>query len=53
MKGSRGWEEHQRKRRRGMEKRVAESGMGGDGGDVLRFRKLNKSVWQWGIGNWE
>ena len=43
IKGSRGWEGLWRKRREGGEK-GAESGMGGDGGDVQRVRKLNRGV---------
>jgi hypothetical protein len=39
------WEERRKKRR-------SESGMGGDGGDVQRIRKLNKGVEQWGMANW-
>jgi hypothetical protein len=40
IKGSKGWEGLERKRRRGEE----ESGMGGDVGDVQRVRKLNRDV---------
>ena len=32
----------------GKGKRGEESGMGGDGGDVQRVRKLNRRVYQWG-----
>jgi hypothetical protein len=44
IKGSTGWEGLGRKRERGGGKRGAESGMGGDGGDVQRVRKLNRGV---------
>jgi hypothetical protein len=43
IKGSRGWEGLGRKRR-GRGKRGAESGMGGDRGDVQRVRKLNRGM---------
>jgi hypothetical protein len=33
-------------------KRREESGMGGNGGDVQRVRKLNRGVYQWGMVNW-
>ena len=42
IKGSRGLEELGRKKRGG--ERGEESGMGGDGGDVQRVRKLNRGV---------
>ena len=38
------WEGLRRKRRGGGGKRGEESGMGGDGGDVQRVRKLNRGV---------
>jgi hypothetical protein len=43
------WEE----KWRGRGIRWAESGMGGDKGDVQRVRKLNRAVYQWGIETWE
>ena len=43
IKGHREWEELGRKRREGG-KRGEESGMGGDGDDVQRVRKLNRSM---------
>jgi hypothetical protein len=43
IKGSRGQEGLGRKRR-GEGKRGEESGMGGDGGDEQRVRKLNRGV---------
>ena len=53
IKGSKGWEGLGRKRGRVGEKEEAGSDIGGDGGDVQRVRKLNRGVWQWGIGNWK
>ena len=44
IKGSRHLEGLGRKRRGGGKKRGEESGMGGDGGDVQRVRKLNRGV---------
>jgi hypothetical protein len=44
IKGSRGWEGLGRKRRGVQEKRGEDSGMGGDGGDGQRVRKLNRCV---------
>ena len=43
IKGSRGWEGLRRKRR-GERKIQEESGMGEDGGDVQRVRKLNRAM---------
>jgi hypothetical protein len=44
IKGNRGWEELGIKRREGRGKRGEESGMGGDGEDVQRIKKLNRGV---------
>jgi hypothetical protein len=51
FKGSRRWGALGRKKGRGEKKRGAELGMGGEEGDVQRVRKLNRDVWQWGLGN--
>jgi hypothetical protein len=51
IKVSRVWEGHGRKRREGGGKRGEESGMGEDGVDVQRVRKLNRNMWQWGMRN--
>jgi hypothetical protein len=42
------WEEE----KKGRGKRGVGSGMGRDGGDVQRVRKLNTVEQQWGMGNW-
>jgi hypothetical protein len=44
IKGSRGWEGLERKKEGGRDKEGADSGFGGDGGDVQRVRKLNRDV---------
>jgi hypothetical protein len=44
IKGSKGWERLERKRREGDEKEGEESGMRGDRGEVQNVRKLNRGV---------
>ena len=51
ISGSRGKERGGRDKG-GEEKRGAGSGVGGNGRDVQRVRKLNRGVYQWGMGNW-
>jgi hypothetical protein len=50
--GVRGWEGLGRKRGGWGRKKGAGSCMRGDGNDIQRFRNLNRSVEQSGMGNW-